>query len=433
MSISPELTGLDCVSYHGNILDIPRELLDHILSLLPVPCRLRAARVCRLFQLSAWRATRELDLQEHRLSLLNSSQIIPLLQNLPHLRRLSLKRCFKLDIKEIFLGNYFPDLIDLDISGTRLQNSTEEAEIIFSRVPSLEELNIGLFDSMSDSYIEIIGTRCPKLRRLWIGGCRDISVEGIRLISSSCSNLINFNFCACYQFNSECLRVLAESCPNTVCLDVSSCFGVLDNVCDALYIARLKMLKRLSVRYLNVTDESMRLIAQGCTKLEYLNTGYCERLSDLSLAYVADHCSEMKSVNLWRCCGLTERGVKVLLRGCRMIRSLDISCWGNEISDELLKWIPSNAPNLDRLQLQESVAVTDVGIAALATLPKLRHLDIYRCDRVSNDGIFALGHHATQLRVLNCSGCPRIEFQSLNYLCSRCPMLVPQSETTVKV
>jgi hypothetical protein len=219
----------------------------------------------------------------------------------------------------------------------------------------------------------------------------------------------------------------------SVCLDVSSCFGVLDNECDSLYIASLRNLRRLSLRYLNITDDSMRHIAQGCSTLEYLNTGYCERLSDRSLAYIAEYCSEMKSVNLWRCSGLTGRGVKLLLRGCRKIRSLDISCWANEVCDELLQWISLNAPNLDRLQLQESVAVTDVGIAAVATLPKLRHLDIYRCDRVSNDGIFALGHHATQLKVLNCSGCPRIEFQSLNYLCSRCPMLVPQSESAFKI
>jgi hypothetical protein len=186
----------------NNVLDLPRELVDLILAQLPLACRLRAASVCRLFRHSVRRATTELDFQEHRLLLLNSAQIIPLLQNLPHLRRLSLKRCFKLDIRDIFLANYFPDLIDLDISGTRLQNSIEEAEIIFSRVPALEELNIGLFDSMSDIFIGIIADRCPKLRRLWIGGCRDITVAGIRKISSECPKLNNFNFCACYQFNS---------------------------------------------------------------------------------------------------------------------------------------------------------------------------------------------------------------------------------------
>lgn len=188
------------------------------------------------------------------------------------------------------------------------------------------------------------------------------------------------------------------------------------------------MLKRLSMRYLTISDEAVLRIATGCPRLEYINLGYCELITDKSLLYLSLHCADLKSVNLWRCSSLSTEGVKALLLRGHKIRSLDVSCWGNAVTDEFLQWVSKNALALDRIQLQESYAITDVGFASLGQLPKLKHVDVYRCDRISDDGIFALAHQTTQLRVLNCSGCPKIQFQSLNYLISRCPMLTPQTE-----
>lgn len=180
-------------------LTLPEELVVAILAQVPFGSRLRAAATSTFFLKHCMTATHDLDLQEYRHALNDASQITGLLKRLPHLTRLSLKRCFKVQVSSLFESNtIFLRLIDLDVIGARMLNSVDEARSIFAKVPNLEEINFGLFDSMTDDYLETVGQSCPKLRRLWIGGCRLITSSGIRKITSQCPKLSNFNFCACY-------------------------------------------------------------------------------------------------------------------------------------------------------------------------------------------------------------------------------------------
>ena len=80
-------------------------------------------------------------------------------------------------------------------------------------------------------------------------------------------------------------------------------------------------------------------------------------------------------------------------------------------------------PRLERLEVM-ATPVSDTGLlAALSCLPRLTHLDVRQCQRLTGPGVTPLSQVSPQLTSLKLSHCPGVSKEAANVLVAGLPRL----------
>lgn len=169
---------------------------------------------------------------------------------------------------------------------------------------------------------------CPKLRKLNLSYCKHITNKSMAHLAAHaadrlewlsltrCTSITDAGFQSWAQYRFEKLTYL--------CL--ADCTYLSDNAIVALVNA-CKNLRRLDLSFCcALSDTSTEVVALGLGRLRELRMAFCgSAVSDGSLESIALHLGELEGLSVRGCIRVTGRGVESVLKGCPMLKWIDVS------------------------------------------------------------------------------------------------------------
>lgn len=275
-----------------------------------------------------------------------------------------------------------------------------------------------------DVLVKLITSGGPFVRDLNLRGCVQMrdkwSSDGER-ISNLCRNVVNFSL---------------EGCR-------------IDRTSMHYFLLRNPRLEYINVSGLaSVTNSAMNIIAQSCPQLETFNISFCTNVKTSGLLKVVLACERLKDIRASEIQGfddvkfmlalyernslerlimsrtdLNNESLKALMHGVnskvdlltdrpivppRRLRHLDIHhC--HDVSDDGLKTLAYNVPDLEGLQISQCPEITDDSVIdVIRTTPKLSHLEVEDLESLTNMTLTELAKSAPNLEHLNISYCENL-------------------------
>ena len=293
----------------------------------------------------------------------------------------------------------------------------------------------------SDVLVNLITCGGPFVRDLNLRGCLQLTnkwtSDGER-ISDLCRNIVNFSL---------------EGCE-------------IDKASMHYFLLRNPRLEYINISGLShVTNAAMRIIAQSCPLLETLNVSWCRQVTSKGLSKVVQSCKRLKDLRISELkvlqdqsfaldlfqqntlerlvmsrTNLNDQCLQILMHGVdpkidlltdrpivppRKLRHIDMHrC--TDVTDEGLKSLAFNVPDLEGLQVSQCPELTDDSIiSVIRTTPRLSHLQMEDLEHLSNATLTELAKSscAKQLEHLNISYCENLGDTGMLQIVKSCPKL----------
>ena len=233
----------------------------------------------------------------------------------------------------------------------------------------------------ASSLTRIMTKAGPFVRDLNLRGCVQMperwGTDGHN-ISNACRNLQNFSLEGCRIDRSSVHHFLIRN-PRLVHINLS---GLKD-----------------------ISNSSMRIIAQGCPQLEHLNVSWCQNVDTRGLLRVVESCTLLKDLRAGEIRGLNDKAFLLELFHRNTLERLILShCI--DLDDESLRLlIEGENPTID--PLTERALVPD---------RTFRHIDLSRCKGLTAKGVKCLAGHVPHLVGFQLSHCNGITDDALSGL-----------------
>ncbi|GFS30655.1 VIER F-box protein 1 [Actinidia rufa] len=322
---------------------------------------------------------------------------------------------------------------------------------IFSRFDSVTKLALKCDRkslSIGDDALILISLRCRNLTRLKLRGCRELTDSGVAVFAKNCKGLKKLS-CGSCAFGAKGMNAVLDNCSSleelsvkrlrsitlgaaaepigpgvaasslrTICLkDLynGQCFGPL--------IIGSKKLRSLKLfRCAGDWDTLLEVIANRVTGMVEI---HLERLqvSDNGLAAISNFLC-LETLHLVKTPECTNFGLKSIAEGCKLLRKLHIDGWKtNRISDEGLMAVAKHCPNLQELVLI-GVNSTKLSLELLAAnCQNLERLALCGSETVGDAEIFCIAAKCIALKKLCIKSCP-VSDAGMEALAIGCPNLV---------
>ncbi|CAJ0748588.1 3121_t:CDS:2 [Entrophospora sp. SA101] len=230
----------------------------------------------------------------------------------------------------------------------------------FIYVKSLVEPYIGLEDCVrtcaskphhiKDKTICGIASLCPNLTYLYLGYSNNISDISVIEIAKSCKKIEYINIGGS-GITDVSLKEIAHLCPNLRHLHLSNCEKITDDGICAIAISHPNMLSfsfadeegKFDMDNIAVSDTSVRIIADSCPKLQYLNVSW-RHISDESICVIAQLCPELEQLYL-EGCDITDKSMSALANLCNLQKLVIADC--DEISMNAIITLQNKNPTLN--------------------------------------------------------------------------------------
>ncbi|XP_004513482.3 DNA repair protein rhp7-like [Cicer arietinum] len=252
--------------------------------------------------------------------------------------------------------------------------------------------------------------RLPRLTRLSISGACRLSDVGLRALVSSAPILTSINLSQCSLLTASSIYILAESLkPLLKELYLDHCLGI-DAALIVPALIELEHLEVLSVAGLpTVCDTFVKdyIVARGHNMKE-LTLKDCINLTDASIKVVAEHCPGICVLDLMNVCKLTDLSIGYLTNSCRALHTLKLC--RNPFSDEAIAaFVETNGKSLKELSLNNIKKVGYHTTLSLASHAKNLHsLDVSWCRNLSDNAMGLIVDSCLSLRLLKTFGCTQI-------------------------
>ncbi|KAI9664042.1 MAG: hypothetical protein M1821_007533 [Bathelium mastoideum] len=326
--------------------------------------------------------------------------------------------------------------------GSRLGPTSELAELeqdYFSRpvkARSKKRQDFNFWRELpSEIRMQIIGyldplqvVRCSAVSKSWHQMCfdgqlwsdLDVSKYYRRIPADALVNIIksagpfarDLNLRGCVQLREQWTTDgLSEVCRNLENFSLEGCR--VDRTTIHCFLLQNSRLVHINLSGLSgATNSAMKIISQHCPKLEYLNISWCNNVDT--------------------------RGIKRVVEGCPNLRDLragETRGWSNiDLMHEIFK-----KNTLERLVLMHCDSLTDDALCAMVygvdpdidyltgrpMVPprRLKHLDLTRCQSISDHGIKALAGNVPFLEGLQIAKCVSLTDSALTELITTVPVL----------
>ncbi|XP_050216200.1 uncharacterized protein LOC126667272 [Mercurialis annua] len=266
-----------------------------------------------------------------------------------------------------------PDLITLSLSGACRLSDIGLSSLVASAV-SLRSINLSRCSLLTFSSVGIIADSLGSvLRELYIDDCESIDVM---LILPALKKL-------------EHLEVLSVAGIQTVC----------DDFLRQFLVSCGHNIKELGLAdCMQLTDSSLKVIAETCPRLCALDLVNLRKLTDSSLGYLANGCREIKALKL--CLNsFSDEGVAAFLESSgELLKELtlnNVKKVGHNTAISLAK----RSRNLINLDLSWCRNLTDEALGLIVdTCPSLRVLKLFGCDQITN--VFLNGHRNSEVKIV---------------------------------
>lgn len=162
-----------------------------------------------------------------------------------------------------------------------------------------------------------------KLRNLVIlslNGCTGIRDPSVIALAKNCPKLQNLSLFS-LEITDASVKEIANNCTDLISLSVSGCQNITDN--GAVHLTKLVNLSSLYLNQAKITDKSILYITSKCTRLRALSLNECSLLTDKAAVAIATwtHCLQSLSMNK---CGITVVGIKAIVERCFDLRELSV-------------------------------------------------------------------------------------------------------------
>lgn len=251
--------------------------------------------------------------------------------SLSYLQSLDISYCRKITDKGLSaVAEGCRDLRTLHLAGCRFV-SDSLLEALSKNCHSLEELGLQGCTNITNSGLSVLVEGCRRIKHLDINKCSNIGDIGISSVSKACSlTLKTLKLLDCYKVGDESILSLASYCKNLETLVIGGCRNISDESMKSLAAACSNSLRKLRMDWcLNITDSSLDCIISRCKKLEVLDIGCCEEVTDAAFQQLGseDFMLGMKILKVSNCPKITVDGIKKLLKSCESLEYLDVrSC-----------------------------------------------------------------------------------------------------------
>lgn len=356
------------------------EILAHIFGYLSVRDKGRAAQVCISWheascQKSVWRGVEaKLHLRRSTPGLFSS------------LRRRGIRRVqvlsFRRTLRDVVHG--IDNLESLNVSGCYNITDVGLSHAFVHEMPTLTELDLSLCKQVTDSGVGRIAQCLKNLESLNLAGCCNISTSGLLLISWGLKKLKRLDLRSCWHVSDAGIRLLA---------------GIPEGGNPELEYLGLQDCQRLS-------DEALKHISIGCTRLERINLSFCVNITDSGLKYLAKMPS-LRELNLRACDNVSDVGMAYLADGGAPLSLLDIS-FCEKMSDQALGFISHGLYHLRTLSIS-NCNIGDEGLIKIAkTLYELETLHMGQCSRITDNSLYIIADSLKNLKTIDLYGCIKI-------------------------
>nr|GMD47781.1 F-box/LRR-repeat protein 20 [Ipomoea batatas] len=258
---------------------------------------------------------------------------------------------------------------------------------IGSGLSSLQSLDVSYCRKLTDKGLSAVAGGCHDLRALHLTGCRFVSDALLKALSENCHNLEELALQGCTNITDSGITVLVEGCHRMKHLDINKCSnigntGIFDvsRVCSAT----LETLKMLDCY--RVGDESISNVAKYCKNLETLIIGGCRDISDESMILLADACNNsLRRLRMDWCLNISDASLDSILMRCRKLEVLDIGCC-EEVTDAAFQQLGNEGCKLALkiLKVSNCSKITVAGIdKLLKSCNSLEYLDVRSCPHIT--------------------------------------------------
>ncbi|XP_074534232.1 F-box and leucine-rich repeat protein 13 [Halichoeres trimaculatus] len=332
-----------------------------------------------------------------------------------NLQYLSLAYCYRFTdngFTHLSSGKGCNNLVHLDLSGCT-QMTVNGLKYISAGCPSLREIVINDMITLTDSCFLALIARCHCLSAISLLGASHLSDITFKAVAEV-AKLKTFCIEGNNQITDDSIKVLCSSSSGLQRIHAANCPRLTDASFKS--VADLKNLQHLDVSLCHwVSDDGIRCLAGGSSanKLRELNVSHCRNITDVSIRRIAQRLCKLYHLNVSHCERLTDRSLEWL--SGTSICFLDVS--GCNIQDQGLAALQEVC--LKKLVLAECVGITDAGIEKLCkNIRDLEHVDVSDCVALSDSAIRAISFYCRGLVTLKMSGCPKMTDMSVQFLTS---------------
>jgi F-box and leucine-rich repeat protein 2/20 len=243
---------------------------------------------------------------------------------------------------------------------------------------------------------------------------QDIPAESLaKMIVSAGPFIKDLNLRGCVQVeHHKRAEVVVKACRNLINANLEGCRNFQKNTLHTLLRANEKLTTLNLTGLTAVTNITCKIIAESCPQLQKLNVSWCTHMDARGVKAVVKGCPQLTDLRAREIRGFDNIEVaEVIFRTNRLERLILNGC--TDLNDRALKiMVHGEDPEIDIL--------TDIPVVPAR---KWRHLDLSRCDRLTNTGVRALGHLTPDLEGLQLSGCTALTDAALEPVLATTPRL----------
>lgn len=368
------------------------DCLIHIFLYLPIVDRVNIERVCKRWRAvsqEAWRGFRHLDLSQTTWGFTQFAK--KKYVDTPTLRKVLL-RCGR------FLNH-----VDFSLPSHRLSQST--LTIVGKLCPNLQTIDLTSLN-VSSSGILALTANCSNIAKLSLGSCT-CSCDNDLLQLFSKNKLLKYLKITSNSLTGKCLLYLPADAIEEIilveCNGVSPCY----------FLNALKKFDKLHsltlqtcVSFNDSVIQALRLRAKSLRNLEL--SGYFPMLSSQALQNLAELVN-LQKLNVGQNVSVTDDCLLVVSACCKHLQYLDIhGC--QDVTNKGLAGLVT-LPKLEKLIISYLGKVTD---QPLGNLLSLKSLQCRGCPEIKDMGLCNLVFMATQLELLDISGCNSVTNNWIN-------------------
>ncbi|XP_076389174.1 putative RNA-binding protein EEED8.10 isoform X2 [Megachile rotundata] len=333
------------------------DCLMHIFLQLPIVDRIRIERVCkrwRALSQESWRSVKRLDLS------------YLMWGSLPSIKR-----------REINTGTLRKVLLRCG----RFLN-----EISLSQIPR----------QLNQSTLTIVGKLCPNLQRIDVTDLT-VSASGINSLTNNCHDITRLSLGSTTHICDMDLQKLFEVNPKLRYFKV-----VYGKICGRC-LAYLPSETMEEIVLESCTYLQEHFLSQAIAKLQNLKSLTIHKCVDISgnvIQAICTHCTNLKTLELSSISFLIQSNDMLHITQLCNLEVLKISM-NIVVMDELLTNLALKCLRLTYVDIAECFFVTNVGVAAIATLPKLEVLIMNYLQIITDMNL----RDMSNLKRLECRGC----------------------------
>ncbi|KAF5748362.1 Rad7 putative isoform 2 [Tripterygium wilfordii] len=251
-------------------------------------------------------------------------------------------------------------------------------------LPSLLTISLRGAYRLTDDGLPSIGVSAPVLQSISLTQCSFLTFRSINLVKFYFESSLR-ELCIDYCGNIDAMRIL-PALKEIKHLEVLSVAGI-ETVSDDFVVGTVEAIGRnlkelVFANCVALTDISVKLIGENCSKLYSLDLSYLDKLTDSALKYLANGGCSIRKLNLWH----------------------------NRFSDEAIAaFLEVSGQSLHELSLNN---VRMVGINTAISIAKysknLSTLDLSWCRKLSDEALGSIVDSCESLRLLKLFGCSQV-------------------------